>query len=130
MTLIHGASVLRDDLSKWTANLENILKKQGGEVNIRRTSPHKVIVRLTVKNLDSLIPATKSAAVWLAHQKQVSWVEQADHMTVKKTHYQKKDHSAPVENQDKQVRNKNAVVTAQAGPGSTARLHQVYSEWS
>ena len=143
VTLIQGAQILEADLAHWTTNLETILEKHGGGANLRHTSTRKVTIKVTVKDLKGLSKATKAAAIWLAKQKQVSWVEEAPHHTVKslplslpeirgrdspasnEERISSKAHGAPALHQDTQLRNQNAVVTAQGGPDGTARLHQV-----
>jgi hypothetical protein len=141
VTLVNSTQILETVtepvLAQWTSDLENILDQHGGGVNLRRTSARKIMINVTGQDLKGLSKATKAAATWLAKQNQVSWVEEATRLTVKKTRgtaspaaneerIASKAHGAPALHHDKQLRNQNAVVTAQGGPGGTARLHQVF----
>ena len=137
VTLIQGAQIFTEaDFAHWTTNLETILEQHGGGANLRHTSTRKVTIKVTVKDLKGLSKATKAAAIWLAKQKQVSWVEEAPHHTLKEIRgkdspasneerISSKGYGAPALHQDTHLRNQNAIVTAQGGPDGTARLHQV-----
>ena len=117
VSLGHGASVHDDVLAHWSTVLLNSTEYHKG-VHVKRASTRKVMIELTSDDQYNLDALSRLAVTWLAQQNQVLWI--GEHTTVQTNSIFNEIHTKD----DAELRNQNAVATAQGGTDLKARLHQ------
>jgi hypothetical protein len=97
---------------------ESDSKATGEQAHVKRASTRKVMIELTSDDKYNLDALSRLAVTWLAQQNQVLWI--GEHTTVQTNSIFNEIHTKD----DAELRNQNAVATAQGGTDLKARLHQ------
>jgi hypothetical protein len=146
VSLGHGASLHDDVLAHWSTVLLNSTEYPKG-VHLKRVSTRNVMIELKSDDQYRLNTLSRLAVTWLAQQNQVLWIEEdveiaelhtevdqmnrlrpadgkkntvQEHTTVQTRSISNEIHTKD----DTDLRNQNAVATAQGGTDPRARLHQ------
>lgn len=146
VSLGHGASSHDDVLAHWSTVLLNMTEYHKG-VHVKRASTRKVMIEMISDDQDRLNALSRLAVTWLAQQNQVLWIEEDVEITEQHTEVDQMNGLRPADGKtntareqttvqtrsvskeihtmdDTDLRNQNAVATAQGGTDPRARLHQ------